>query len=69
MYRDAWGELDDPSVAPVEGLEGDGETVAYDGAATPEETISYEQTISYEETVPYEETVSFESNPGSEGGG
>lgn len=67
MYRDAWGELAAETVAPVEGLEGDGETVAYDGAATPEETISYEQTISYEETVPYEETISFESNPDGKG--
>ena len=61
MYRDIWGELSDEKLPPVEGLEGDGETVAYEGTVTPEETVSYEQTISYEETVPYEETVSFES--------
>ncbi|MFW6240499.1 MAG: hypothetical protein ACOC98_07775, partial [Thermodesulfobacteriota bacterium] len=69
MYRDVWGELADEHVPPVEGLEGDGETVAYDGAVTPEETISYEQTISYEETVPYEETVSYEKSSRNEGKG
>jgi hypothetical protein len=60
MYRDAWGELSEEALPPVEGLEGDGETVAYEGTITPEETISYEQTISYEETTTYEETVSYE---------
>jgi hypothetical protein len=69
MYRDVWGELADEHVPPVEGLEGDGETVAYDGAVTPEETISYEQTISYEETVPYEETATYEKPSRTEGSG
>lgn len=67
MYRDVWGELSEENLPPIDGLEGDGETVAYDGRVTPEETISYEQTISYEETVPYEETISFE--PTRPGGG
>lgn len=66
MYRDTWGELSDEKLPPIEGLEGDGETIAYEGTVTPEETISYEQTISYEETRTYEETVSYEHTP-SEG--